>query len=417
MLSRRHTLQIPGPSPVPDRIREAIGRQVIDHRGPDFARLTMKVLDGSKRIFQTGGPVVIFPSSGTGAWEAAVVNTLSPGDRVVLAETGHFSSLWKKLVEKWGVVVDYVAGDWRRGADLDGIEQLLTADRGHEIKAVMIVHNETSTGAVSDVRGVREVLDRASHPALLLVDAISSLGCVELRHDEWGVDVTISCSQKGLMLPPGLGLLAISEKALAASLVNRLPRSYWDWSVMLESNATGFFPYTPATNLLYGLREATAMLLDEGLDAVFERHLKLAAATREAVLGWGFEILCADPTAHSPVLTAVVLPDGHDADRFREVALAKFNISLGTGLGKLKGRVFRIGHLGDCDSVALLGVLGGIEAALAAADVPHERRGVGRAIRYLERGAGQSVKSAAVESANAEAIVDQLRRTGICDAV
>jgi alanine-glyoxylate transaminase/serine-glyoxylate transaminase/serine-pyruvate transaminase len=401
MLSRRHTLQIPGPSPVPDRIREAIGRQVIDHRGPAFARLALEVLDGTKRVFQTDGAVVIFPSSGTGAWEAAVVNTLSPGDRVILAETGHFSSLWKKLTEKWGVVVDYVAGDWRHGADLDGIERLLTADRGHEIKAVMIVHNETSTGSVSDIRGARAVLDRASHPALLLVDAISSLGSVELPHDEWGIDVTISCSQKGLMLPPGLGLLAISEKALAASRTNRLPRSYWDWAEMLESNATGFFPYTPATNLLFGLREATAMLLDEGLDAVFARHHELAAATREAVLGWGLEVLCVDPTAHSPVLTAVVLPDGHDADEFRAVALARYNISLGAGLGKLKGRVFRIGHLGDCDAVALLGVLGGIEAALAAAGVPHVRGGVGRAISYLEGGSSQSVQPTVVTSAAA----------------
>ena len=315
----RHFLQIPGPSPVPDRILRAIGQQVIDHRGPEFKKLGQNVLEGIRTIFKTSGPVVIYPSSGTGAWEAAIVNTLSPGDKVLMIETGHFATLWQQMAKRWGLDVDFVPGDWRHGADPKLIEARLAEDRQHSIKAVMVVHNETSTGVTSRIADIRKAMQKANHPALLMVDTISSLGSVDYRHDEWQVDVTVSCSQKGLMLPPGLGFTAISEKALAASKTNRMPRSYWDWSEMLKPNANGFFPYTPATNLLFGLREAIAMLLDEGLDQVFQRHERLAAATRAAVRAWGLEILCQSPAEYSPVLTAVMMPAGHDADRFRQI--------------------------------------------------------------------------------------------------
>jgi len=388
-----HFLQIPGPSPVPERILRAIGRQVIDHRSPEFARLGQEVLEGCKAVFKTSGPVIIYPSSGTGAWEAAIVNTLSPGDRVLMAETGHFATLWRQMAARWGVEVDFIPGDWRRGADPAAIEAKLAEDRGHAIKAVMVVHNETSTGATSRIAEIRRAIDAAGHPALFLVDTISSLASVDYRHDEWQVDVTVSGSQKGLMLPPGLGFTAISDKAIAASKANRMPRSYWDWGEMLKPNANGFFPYTPATNLLYGLREALAMLQEEGLDAVFARHRRLAAATRAAVRAWGLEVLCLEPAEYSPVLTAVLLPPGHDADRFRKVVLDGFNMSLGSGLGRLAGKVFRIGHLGACNELVLMGALAGVEMGLAAAGVPHRAGGVAAAMAALSGKAEASVEA------------------------
>jgi len=379
----RHFLQIPGPSPVPERVSRAMDMPVIDHRSAEFAELGQTVLGGCRAIFKTSGPVVLFPSSGTGAWEAAIVNTLSPGDQVLMAETGHFATLWQQMAARFGIAVDFIPGDWRRGADPCVIEARLAQDAGRAIKAVMVVHNETSTGVTSRVGEIRAAIDRVGHPALLMVDAISSLGSVDYRHDQWKVDVTVSCSQKGFMLPPGLGFNAISEKARMAARSNRLPRSYWDWEAMLEPNAAGFFPYTPATHLLYGLREAIAMLLDEGLDAVFARHLRLAAATRAAVAHWGLEILCREPSEYSPVLTAVLMPAGHDADVFRQIVLDNSNMSLGSGLARLAGKAFRIGHLGQCNELTLLGALSGVEMGLAAAGVPHRSGGVEAAMRSL----------------------------------
>jgi alanine-glyoxylate transaminase/serine-glyoxylate transaminase/serine-pyruvate transaminase len=380
----RHFLNIPGPSPVPDRILRAMDMPVIDHRGPKFAQLGREVLAGCQAVFKTKYPVVLYPSSGTGAWEAAIVNTLSAGDTVLMAETGHFATLWQKMAVRWGLVVDFLPGDWRHAADPAAIEARLVEDRARKIKAVMVVHNETSTGSTSNISHIRKALDDASHPALLLVDAISSLGSIDVRHDEWRIDVTVSCSQKGLMLPPGLGLNAISEKAIAASKANSMPRSYWDWGEMLSHNSRGFFPYTPATNMLYGLRESIAMLLEEGLEAVYLRHRHLAAATRAAVAAWGLEILCAEPADYSPVLTAVLMPIGHDADRFRAVALDRFNISLGAGLSKVAGKVFRIGHLGECNELSLMGALTGVEMGLTAAGVPHRAGGVAAAMAVLQ---------------------------------
>ena len=380
-----HFLQIPGPSPVPERILNAISRQVIDHRGPAFQALGREVLDGCRAVFGTTQPVIIYPASGTGAWEAAIVNTLSPGDRVLMAETGHFATLWRQLAKRWGIAVDFIPGDWRHGVDTGAIQAALSKDKAHAIKAVMVVHNETSTGCLSDIAGVRKAINAARHPALLMVDAISSLGSVEIRHDEWEVDVTVSCSQKGLMLPPGLSFTAVSQKAVAASKNNILPRSYWDWSEMLAANAKGFFPYTPATNLLFGLREALAMLQEEGLQNVFARHRRLAEATRAAVRGWGLDILCLDPQLHSPVLTAVMLPPGHDADAFRKIALEKFNLSLGAGLAKIAGKVFRIGHLGDCNELTLMAALCGVEMGLSLAAIPHKAGGVMLAMDALGR--------------------------------
>ena len=380
----RHFLQIPGPSPVPDRVLRAMDMPVIDHRSAQFAELAATVFQGCQKIFQTSGPVIIFPSSGTGAWEAAIVNTLSPGDKVLMVETGHFATLWRNMAARWGIDVEFMPGDWRHGADPAAIEARLTQDAARTIKAVMVVHNETSTGATSRIGEIRAALDKTSHPALLLVDTISSLGSVDYRHDEWKVDVTVSCSQKGFMLPPGLGFNAISEKARAAAKINKMPRSYWDWEEMLKPNANGFFPYTPATNLLYGLREAIAMLLEEGLENVFARHKRLAAAAREAVTHWGLEVLCQDPAEYSPVLTAVLMPPGHDADQFRKVVLERSNMSLGSGLGKVAGKVFRIGHLGECNELTLLGALSGVEMGLAAAGVPHRSGGVEAAIKTLE---------------------------------
>lgn len=381
----RHFLQIPGPSPVPDRVLRAMDMPVIDHRSARFAELAQTVFRGCQTIFRTSGPVIIFPSSGTGAWEAAIVNTLSPGDKVLMVETGHFATLWKNMAMRWGIEVEFMPGDWRHGAEPSAIEGRLAQDMAHAIKAVMVVHNETSTGVTSRVGNIRAAMDKVGHPALLLVDTISSLGSVDYRHDEWKVDVTVSCSQKGLMLPPGLGFNAISEKARAAARTNRMPRSYWDWEEMLKPNANGFFPYTPATNLLYGLREALAMLQEEGLENVFARHKRLAAATRAAVVHWGLEVLCLNPDEYSPVLTAVLMPPGHDADQFRKVVLDRCNMSLGSGLSKLAGKVFRIGHLGECNELTLLGALSGVEIGLAAAGVPHRPGGVEAAIKALEQ--------------------------------
>jgi alanine-glyoxylate transaminase / serine-glyoxylate transaminase / serine-pyruvate transaminase len=384
MRQGRHFLQIPGPSPVPDRVLRAMDMPVIDHRSAQFADLGRAVLEGSQKIFQTSGPVVIFPSSGTGAWEAAIVNTLSPGDKVLMVETGHFATLWRQMAGRFGIEVDFLAGDWRRGANPAQIEARLADDTARAIKAVMVVHNETSTGATSRIADIRAAIDRAAHPALLMVDTISSLGSIDYRHDEWKVDVSVSCSQKGFMLPPGLGFNAISEKARAAAKTNRMPRSYFDWEEMLKPNAKGFFPYTPATNLLYGLREAITMLLEEGLDKVFSRHQRLAAATRTAVNHWGLEVLCQEPREYSPVLTAVLMPPGHDADQFRQVVLDNYNMSLGAGLSKVAGKVFRIGHLGECNELTLLGALTGVEMGLSAAGVPHRAGGVAAAMSYLE---------------------------------
>jgi alanine-glyoxylate transaminase/serine-glyoxylate transaminase/serine-pyruvate transaminase len=379
----RHFLQIPGPTNVPDRVLRAIDRPTIDHRGPEFARMGHEVLDGLKQIFKTRQPVIIYPASGTGAWEAALVNTLSPGDRVLMVETGHFAILWRQLATRLGLQVDFLPGDWRHGADPAAIEARLADDRAHAIKAVCVVHNETSTGVTSRVAVIRRAIDRAAHPALLIVDTISSLASMDYRHDEWGVDVTVGGSQKGLMLPPGLSFNAVSEKALAARDSATLPRSYWSWEEMLANNKGGFFPYTPATNLLYGLREAVAMLLEEGLDNVFGRHARLAEATRCAVRGWGLEVLCADPEEYSNSLTAVLLPPGHDADNVRRVILERFDMSLGTGLGKLAGKVFRIGHLGDFNELMLAGTLCGVEMGLALAGVPARKAGVAAALDYL----------------------------------
>ncbi|TMR03370.1 aminotransferase class V-fold PLP-dependent enzyme, partial [Nonomuraea turkmeniaca] len=354
----RHFLQIPGPTNVPDRVLRAIARPTIDHRGPAFARLARELLDRLKPVFGTRHDVVVYPSSGTGAWEAALVNTLSPGDRVLAFETGHFSTLWCEMATRLGLVVDLVPGDWRHGADPAAITDLLTAEHA----AVMVVHNETSTGVRSRIPEIRDAMDATGHPALLLVDTISSLGSMEYRHDDWGVDVTVGCSQKGLMLPPGIGFNAVGPKALARR--GRLPRSYWDWDPIIAANRQGFFPYTPPTNLLYGLREALIMLEEEGLPRVFARHDRHAEATRRAVRAWGLQVLCADEREHSSSLTAVLMPDGHDADAVRSLILERYDMSLGTGLGRLAGRVFRIGHLGHFNDLMLAGTLGGVEMGL-----------------------------------------------------
>jgi len=380
----RHFLHIPGPTPLPDRVLRAMDTPIIDHRGPEFSKLAKRCLDGIKTIFKTTNPVIIYTATGTGAWEASLVNTLSPGDKVLMVETGQFATLWRNMAVRWGIDVEFMPGDWRHGADPAAIEARLAQDSRHAIKAVMVVHNETSTGTTSRIAEIRAALDKTSHPALLLVDTISSLGSVDYRHDEWKVDVTVSCSQKGFMLPPGLGFNAISDKARAAAKTNKMPRSYWDWEEMLKPNANGFFPYTPATNLLYGLREAIAMLLEEGLENVFARHKRLAAAARTAVAHWGLEVLCQNPAEYSPVLTAVLMPPGHDADQFRKVVLERSNMSLGSGLGKVAGKVFRIGHLGECNELTLLGALSGVEMGLAAAGVPHRSGGVEAAIKSLE---------------------------------
>jgi alanine-glyoxylate transaminase/serine-glyoxylate transaminase/serine-pyruvate transaminase len=381
----RHFLQIPGPTNVPDRVLRAIDFPTMDHRGPEFAALGKEVLAGMKRVFKSAqGEVVIYPASGTGAWEAALVNTLSPGDRVLMYETGHFATLWQKMAAKLGLEVDFIAGDWRRGADPEAIEKRLRADTGKRIKAVCAVHNETSTGVASRIGEVRKAIDAAQHPALFMVDTISSLASIDYRHDEWGVDVTVAGSQKGLMLPPGLSFNCVSPKALAAAKSASMPRSYWAWDEMIANGKAGYFPYTPATNLLYGLREALRMLLDEeGLDAVFARHQRHAEATRRAVRAWGLEIFALDAREYSASLTAVLMPAGHDADRLRKIILDAFDMSLGTGLTKLSGKVFRIGHLGDFNDLTLLGTLAGVEMGLALAGVPVKKEGVQAAMDYL----------------------------------
>jgi alanine-glyoxylate transaminase/serine-glyoxylate transaminase/serine-pyruvate transaminase len=381
--SGRHFLQIPGPTNVPDRVLRAIAQPTIDHRGPDFAELTQDFLQRVKPVFGTSGPVVIYPSSGTGAWEAALVNTLSPGDRVLAFETGHFASLWREMAERLGLVVDFVPGDWRRGVQPAAVAERLAADTAHSIAAVMVVHNETSTGVASRIPEIRAAIDEVGHPALLLVDTISSLGSIDYRHDDWGVDVTISCSQKGLMLPPGLGFNAISEKALAAATEAGLPKAYWDWAPILEANQRGFYPYTPATNLLYGLREALLILEEEGLPNVFARHNRHAEATRAAVRGWGLDVLCADEREYSSSLTAVLVGEEHDADKVRQIILDRFDMSLGTGLSKLAGRVFRIGHLGDFNDLTLAGTLSGVQMGLELAGVAIDPTGLQAALEVL----------------------------------
>ncbi len=391
--SGRHFLQIPGPTNVPDRVLRAIDSPTIDHRGPAFQQLGHDVLEGMRNVFKTASPVIIFPASGTGAWEAALVNTLSPGDKVLMYETGQFATLWQKLASKLGLVVDFVAGDWRHGVDAAVLAEHLGADTDKQIKAVCVVHNETSTGITSNIPAVRAVLDEIGHPALLMVDTISSLGSIDYRHDDWGVDVSVGGSQKGLMLPPGLSFNAISEKALAATKAANLPVSYWSWADMLQPNRDGFFPYTPATNLLFGLRESISMLLEEGLDQVFARHTRLAEATRRAVAAWGLELLCLEPLNYSDALTAVRMPSGFDADEFRKVVLDEFDMSLGNGLGKVAGEVFRIGHLGSFNELMMVGTLAGVEMGLAAGGVPHHPGGVAAAMEWLVSSSASNRKS------------------------
>jgi alanine-glyoxylate transaminase/serine-glyoxylate transaminase/serine-pyruvate transaminase len=379
----RHFLQIPGPSNVPDRVLRAIAQPTIDHRGPEFAQLTLGILDKLMSVFNTESPILIYPASGTGGWESSLLNTLCPGDTVLAFETGHFATLWKNVAVKLGLEVIWVEGDWRQGIDANVVQQHLIDDQSHQIKAVLAVHTETSSGATSDIAKIRKAIDAANHPALYMVDAVSSLACTELRHDDWGIDVTISASQKGLMLPPGLCFNAVSEKALAASKGSTFPHSYWSWDSMLELNKKGYFPYTPSTNILYGLDEALCMLHDEGLANVFDRHSRLARATQLAVAGWGLENLCVNPEECSNSTTAVLMPEGHDADALRNVILDRFNMSLGMGLGKVKGTVFRIGHIGDFNELMLAGTLSGVEMGLNIARVPHNKGGVNAALEFL----------------------------------
>jgi alanine-glyoxylate transaminase/serine-glyoxylate transaminase/serine-pyruvate transaminase len=379
----RHFLQIPGPTNVPDRVLRAIDNPTIDHRGAGFAELAKVCLEGMKPVFQTRNPVIIFPSSGTGAWEAALVNTLSPGDRVLAFETGHFATLWATMAANLGLHVDLVPGDWRTGVDPAVVAAKLSGDRNHEIRAVLAVHNETSTGVTSDIAAVRRAIDDAKHPALLMVDTISSLASIDYRHDEWGVDVSVGGSQKGMMLPPGLSFNAVSTKALEAGKTAKLPRAYWRWDDMLANNARGFFPYTPATNLLYGLRESLKMLQEEGLPNVFQRHRRLGEATRRAVRAWELEILASNPAEYSSSSTAVLLPEGHSEAAFRAIVLDRFNLSLGAGLGKVAGKVFRIGHLGDLNDLMLAGALAGVEMGLELAGIPHRKGGINAALDYL----------------------------------
>ena len=389
----RHFLQIPGPSPVPDRILRAISLPTIDHRGPEFGALGLKLLAGLQQVFQTVHPVIVYPASGTGAWEAALVNTLSPGDAVLMFETGHFAALWQRLALRLGLAPEFIGGagkdgaglplSWRRGVQADQIKARLRADTDHTIKAVCVVHNETSTGVTSDIAAVRLAIDAAGHPALLMVDSISGLASADYRHDAWGVDVTVSGSQKGLMLPPGISFNALSPKAIAASKTSRLPKAFWAWDEILAMNASGYWPYTPSTNLLYGLSEALDMLLESGLPAVFARHQRWAAGVRAAVTAWGLEILCSDPAVYSPVLTGVVLPVGVDADAVRKLIHDRFDLSLGTGLGQVKGRMFRIGHLGDCNDLTLMAALCGCEMGLKLSGVALAASGVAAAMDYF----------------------------------
>jgi alanine-glyoxylate transaminase/serine-glyoxylate transaminase/serine-pyruvate transaminase len=391
----RHFLQIPGPTPLPDRVLRAMDTPIIDHRGPEFQKLARRCLDGIKTIFKTTNPVIIYTATGTGAWEGALVNTLSPGDQVLMVETGQFAALWKKMAEKLGLKPEFIETDWRIGADPNVIEQHLRKDKAHAIKAVCVLHNETSTGALSPINEIRKAIDAAGHPALLMVDTISSLASTDYRHDEWGVDVTIGGAQKGLMLPPGMSFNAVSDKALAATKTSKLPKSFWSWEDMINMNRQGFFPYTPATNMLWGLAEAVDMLHEEGLENVFARHERFAEATRRAVRAWGLEILCRDPKYYSPTITAVLLPEGHDADAFRALALEQFNISYGMSFGKYAGKMFRIGHLGDTNDGTIIGALAITEMALALAGVPHRKGGVQAAMDYVVSAMARPARAAA----------------------
>lgn len=391
----RHALHIPGPTPLPDRVLRAMDTPIIDHRGPEFARLAKKCLEGIKTIFKTSNPVIIYTATGTGAWEGALVNTLSAGDKVLMVETGQFATLWKKMAEKLGLQIEFITTDWRTGVDAAAVEARLREDKAKEIKAVCFLHNETSTGVLSPVADVRKAIDKAGHPALLLVDTISSLASTDYRHDEWGVDVTVGGAQKGLMLPPGMSFNAVSDKALAANKTSKLPKSFWAWDEMIVINKIGFFPYTPATQMLQGLAVSIEMLHEEGLDNVFARHDRMAEATRRAVKAWGLEIICRDPKFYSPTLTAVLLPDGHDADAFRALALEHFNISYGASFGRFQGKMFRIGHLGDTNDTMLIGALGATEMSLSLAGIPHKKGGVQAAMDYLVSARDSSVKQAA----------------------
>ncbi|MXZ71279.1 MAG: aminotransferase class V-fold PLP-dependent enzyme [Acidobacteria bacterium] len=381
--SGRHFLQIPGPTNVPDRVLRAMSAPTIDHRGPAFRELTGEVLERIGSVVGTNQPVVLYPASGTGAWEAALANALSPGDRVLMAETGHFARLWREIALRLGLAPTFLPGDWRHPVDAGAIEAHLAEDADRTIKAVCVVHNETSTGVTSDIASARRAIDAVGHPALLMVDTISSLASIDYRHDEWGVDVTVGASQKGLMLPPGLSLNAVSEKARAAAESATLPRSYWEWSPIIGANANGLFPYTPPTNLLYGLREALRMLDDEGMPNVFARHDRHAEATRRAVRAWGLDLLCLDETAYSSSITAVMTPPAYDANVLIDTVLGRFDMSLGIGLTKLAGKVFRIGHLGDFNDLSLMGTLAGIEMGLGLAAIPHQAGGVDAAMTYL----------------------------------
>jgi alanine-glyoxylate transaminase / serine-glyoxylate transaminase / serine-pyruvate transaminase len=391
----RHFLQIPGPTPVPERILAAMSRQILDHRGLEFQKLGRRVLSGIKGMFKTQGHVIIFPSSGTGAWEAGLTNTLSPGDKVLMCETGQFAVLWAAMAAKLGLKPDVIPTDWRIGADANLIERKLRADKSHEIKAVCVVHNETSTGCLTRLDEIRKAMDAVHHPALLMTDTISGLACADLRHDEWGIDVTVAGSQKGMMLPPGLSFTAISAKALEASKTAGLRRSYFSWDDMLANNSNGFFPYTPATGLLYGLAESIDMINEEGLENVFARHERLAEATRRAVKAWGLDTQCRDGKYYSPAVTTVLMPEGHNADAFRKIVLDNFNMSLGTGLNRIAGKAFRIGHLGDTNELTILGALTGVEMGFELAGVPHKKGGVAAAMSYIAETAGPAKAAAA----------------------
>ena len=383
--SGRHFLQIPGPTNMPERIGRALSRATIDHRGPGFVQLTQSLLERLGALFKTQQPVIVYPSSARGAWEAALVNVLAPGDKVLFCDSGHFAALWSNVATRLGLEVERLEGDWRRGVDPDVVAARLADDTDGEIRAVVMVHNETSTGVASDVAAVRNAIDKSNHEALFMVDVVSSIGSMAYEHDAWGVDVAVAGSQKGLMMPPGLGFNALSEKAIAAAAKRECPSSYWEWAAVLRMNERGLYPYTPATNLLFGLDEALNMLFEEGLDQVFARHQQLATATRAAVAGWGLEVYCTDPSAHSPTLTAVLVPDGHDADAFRRLVLERFDMSLGTGLGQGQGKLFRIGHLGDFNELMLMGTLCGVEMGLARSGVPHQDGGVLQAMEVLEK--------------------------------
>src|SRR6266478_1171837 len=391
----RHFLQIPGPTPLPDRVLRAMDTPIIDHRGPEFAKITKKALEAIKTIFKTTNPVVIYTATGTGAWEGALVNTLSPGDRVLMVETGQFATLWKKMAERLGLKPEFITTDWRIAADPKAIEAKLREDKKKEIKAVCVLHNETSTGALSPIAEIRKAIDAAGHPALFMVDTISSLASADYRHDEWGVDVSIGGAQKGLMMPPGMSFNAISDKALAAAKSSKSLKSFWSWDDMLAMNKIGFFPYTPATQMLHGLAASIDMLHEEGLDNVFARHDRLAEATRRAVRGWGLEILCRDAKYYSPTVTAILMPEGHDGDAFRNRALEAFNISYGASFGPFAGKMFRIGHLGDTNELMLMGALAGTEMAMALAGVPHKKGGVQAAMDYIVSAGANAARAAA----------------------